>query len=139
VKTKEKKILIIVEGADRVGKDYIAKRLNKRLKYKHLIIIRAFMSNYIYDMKFNREKYDWIGVLRKIGKNITVLVILVKANGKQYKKMAETYKRDQMLFDAEFIHFTKGAGVLGVRVWNPGTSEITSSLSYLTRKVRSLE
>lgn len=126
---------MIFEGADRVGKDTAAIIYNEISNYQDLVIVRAFYSNYIYDIKYERgDPIVWAKYLSEINRSIPspVVIVLMVAKGKQLKRLNSEYHDDQKVFMANFDSFIGRTGSVGIVVEADGNKQ------HLRKKLREL-
>ena len=73
-------MFIIFEGFDKTGKTTLIKELLKRTKYKHIVWDRGPVSQYVFDLIFDREPDDQLWQTAKILSSMKNLVVLCEAD-----------------------------------------------------------
>ena len=99
--------IIVFEGVDKSGKSAIAAEFKKQTNFKHLVLDRAFMSQYAYAVRYHRDLTfaELNGVMSKIKQDL--VFVLVSAENEVIQKRLKAAKheainvfKDKLLFES---------------------------------------
>ncbi len=95
-------MIIIFEGPDKVGKSTLLKAVAKARNYKDVYVDRMFVSDIIYNEKFNRRNNKFLEQMQVFLKYCNPLYIFITAEIPDLK-LAFKKRKEKLPLDSELV------------------------------------
>lgn len=120
--------LVVFEGVDKSGKTSIANLLKKKTNFEHLVLDRAFISQTVYAVIYNRKSVaqSCFNLMHKIKNDL--IIVYVTASTKVINKRLKESNHEKINVDKEkevFEYFINRAIVNNIKVIKIDTTDKT--------------